>query len=1095
MGKTGKRKRIATPTKGGGRSSRHVLSCRENKSNVPPVPPATVHEALVAALQEIHKTSPPYWYQIVYRNQEDEFYSSIGKFHELLGIELNQSLEVLSTGGLVVENKQLQAKKKVFEALRDSIDGSDFAINHQRGGKRYTFILLGIVGQKTTLKDQLGENIKPPLISSLSDTINRFKQAPSVAEILASLTSTLELSGGTDTLQSMSAGTTLDIDPDVLIDDPPTKYNRLSRWTMLHGVPTQCPNGHKLISKARLRSSDEKVAIVDSIAVASKKKKACSMDEQMKIVIGTMAAHYVQLPDTPMEQVLVFGSLIACNAFKLSRLQTDNCQVTFDQLSNIMPSRSTVSTYVRETAAHRIVVIGERLVNAAAVFLGADKGADVLVKKAYFFDKETKQITKMNLDFNKAADDAKGAGEAIKLSLEKYLFNENKGEVMKGMLKGGGSDSGGGFTGVAMKNALVQVGLANEETWIHCPCTSHNDQTNLRVAVETVYGQGGLDQRNVLQLVHAFADLQKACGETDDVSPYLIAVWEVLHGDNSQVPKDLLYLMQEPILTRWKTVGEGCQYVYKYIDALIAFAGSVCATENTHSQKNKCASNFKSLAEEPAIASDLAFFTDFDIRFFNDHMEFNHSVDGNIGVSGFLAPHHLVRYFLKMKDLEMIKKELEHGSVDAAPHGCNFERFWKKLKEVEDIEDRQKSLDRARKCIEVYMMSLDKHNEHFCRENMFLACFGEQETATIVSRYLTLAENKENEFGAEEILQGGRSTSIHSEIHDREIKFEDFASFIHDRCCAGAQECIKTRNYDRLKEVIENIAEGKSFWGTSGEQAEADRMFYLENFGALPSTMEDVERSVKRARLCQETGRGERNVTAYGIAGDNVSSKCKDDLVSSNYADKMKQRRKQQQDAAAVRGEEPRSKGEYEEDIERGPSCTANIVNHALSLCDQVKKLRQDIGPEEYKRRYQEAFKSLTDLAQQGTTIRHNAKVTMFKATVRKSYRPSAREKESGVLITPTMAGEIEINKCRKGDGDNFMSILEEALARGLLREHDRRKYIEGKTQYLNYSTVRKMISEDVKRKWEIKNIGKSAPSSIGKTFKPMSKAAFEVKK
>jgi hypothetical protein len=163
MGKTSKRNRIATPTKGGGRSSRseqnrkkvststsNVLSCRQNESNVaqrlskrgkthkhdPPVPPATVHEALVAALQEIHKTSPPHWYQIVYRNQEDECYRFIGTFLKLLGIELNQSLEVLSTEGLVVEIKQLQVRKKVFEALRDSIDGSDFAINHQRGGKR-----------------------------------------------------------------------------------------------------------------------------------------------------------------------------------------------------------------------------------------------------------------------------------------------------------------------------------------------------------------------------------------------------------------------------------------------------------------------------------------------------------------------------------------------------------------------------------------------------------------------------------------------------------------------------------------------------------------------------------------------------------------------------------------------------------------------------------------------------------------------------------------------------------------------------------------------------------------------------------------------
>lgn len=151
MGKTSKRKSIATPTIGGRRSSHsNVLSCRQNISNIaqqqskrgkththdPPVPPATAHEALVAELQDIHKTSPPYWYQIVYRNQEDECYRSIGTFHELLGIELNQSLEVLSTGDLLIENKKIKVKKKVFLALRDSIDGSDFAINHQRGGKR-----------------------------------------------------------------------------------------------------------------------------------------------------------------------------------------------------------------------------------------------------------------------------------------------------------------------------------------------------------------------------------------------------------------------------------------------------------------------------------------------------------------------------------------------------------------------------------------------------------------------------------------------------------------------------------------------------------------------------------------------------------------------------------------------------------------------------------------------------------------------------------------------------------------------------------------------------------------------------------------------
>jgi heme oxygenase len=149
---------------------------------------------------------------------------------------------------------------------------------------------------------------------------------------------------------------------------------------------------------------------------------------------------------------------------------------------------------------------------------------------------------------------------------------------------------------------------------------------------------------------------------------------------------------------------------------------------------------------------------------------------------------------------------------------------------------------------------------------------------------------------------------------------------------------------------------------------------------------------VKKARLAQHTGMGERNVTAYGIAGDNVSTKCFENLVSSDYEVKMKERRKMQHANAAANGEEPRSKEKYEEDIKRGPRCTANIVNHALSVHKQIQKMRQDIGADEYKRRHQMAFKSLTLLEEQGTTARVNAELEKFEASSRKPYKESARE-------------------------------------------------------------------------------------------------------
>ena len=62
---------------------------------------------------------------------------------------------------------------------------------------------------------------------------------------------------------------------------------------------------------------------------------------------------------------------------------------------------------------------------------------------------------------------------------------------------GGCSDSGGGFTKEAMQRALIREGLAKEGVYINVNCTPHNDQTNIRNAIETVYGQSGLELRNV----------------------------------------------------------------------------------------------------------------------------------------------------------------------------------------------------------------------------------------------------------------------------------------------------------------------------------------------------------------------------------------------------------------------------------------------------------------------------------------------------------------------------------------------------------------------------------------------------------------------
>ena len=174
------------------------------------------------------------------------------------------------------------------------------------------------------------------------------------------------------------------------------------------------------------------------------------------------------------------------------------------------------------------------------------------------------------LDFDTAGDKALDSGKAIKNSIDKYLFDGSKVKFRVGC-----SDSGGGFTGEAMTDALVTEGLAVAESHLHINCTSHNDQTSLWNAVEKVYGIGGIIKRNLPQFIHAFSDVQGFFpGGSHKMKPLMIAAWKYVHGDDAEPPPDFLKMMQEPILTRWGTAGEACQYVWvsnKYHRLVFAF--------------------------------------------------------------------------------------------------------------------------------------------------------------------------------------------------------------------------------------------------------------------------------------------------------------------------------------------------------------------------------------------------------------------------------------------------------------------------------------------------------------------------------------------
>ena len=220
--------------------------------------------------------------------------------------------------------------------------------------------------------------------------------------------------------------------------------------------------------------------------------------------------------------------------------------------------------------------------------------------------------------------------------------------------------------------------------------------------------------------------------------------------------------------------------------------------------------------------------------------------------------------------------------------------------------------------MEIFTRSLHKHNKHFTQSDLlFLACFAEHETSSMVAKL----------FLGVPFPQPADTDVLYPKFHHREINLLAFYNFLQDECKPHIADAKKTINYNLTKDAIRTIAERDIWDGSIDTEQHCD--LFLQYYAALPSNSHWVERAVKKAKLCQKTGKGERNVTNVGIAGNYTNEMYTEQTVQTNYPERMKKKRQQQQERASNEGREPRSSKEYTEDLKRGPSCTRNIINHA----------------------------------------------------------------------------------------------------------------------------------------------------------------------
>jgi len=262
-----------------------------------------------------------------------------------------------------------------------------------------------------------------------------------------------------------------------------------------------------------------------------------------------------------------------------------------------------------------------------------------------------------------------------------------------------------------------------------------------------------------------------------------------------------------------------------------------------------------------------------------------------------------------------------------------------------------KCLEKARLFISVYTKSIHKHNTQFVLDELlFLACFGEFETSAMVAKFILGKDFSIDTLGADDVSiintegagAANTTTSFVSSIHDQTINLRAFSKFLMNNTKVDVDEVQKSVNFKAMKHVIDAIAKGQDIWDGL-EAGKLNSNHYLNSFAALPSTTIMVERAVKKAKLCKKTGEGERNVTAYGIAGDNINGLCSTQKVITTYPKRMTKLKDIWVQKAKKEGKKWKGQEIYEEDITRGPSLTRNIVNNAVKLFDEIQEMEKEI--------------------------------------------------------------------------------------------------------------------------------------------------------
>jgi len=419
------------------------------------------------------------------------------------------------------------------------------------------------------------------------------------------------------------------------------------------------------------------------------------------------------------------------------------------------------------------------------------------------------------LDIDAAGGTSVEAAAGIKVSMDKLKNDE---EDNTHLLYGQSTDSGGGGTLESLHTALKDENLcAPDHEYKIGNCTIHALQTQLKNAVETTFGLGALDKINSMQLLHSVYRLQESLDldewryilqkSSEFVVNYNPSVVDTMETSNAsdknmlefyksynkvlafhskfvqeevdpsgKYKKTILAKMQQPILSRWWTVGSAASYVFDYYLVICHACQTVVNLYTSSTTPCGIASDLFAMMSDQENFIDMTLIRSFNKAYLNPHLDWLQSSKDLSSHQAFQSHHVAVHYFCMHKSLEHIistgrKMEDYHEAV-ARWNGP----------EATAAADRKRHEKKLEVFLNAAYASLKKHFQRWLKPALLpAALMSEAPTAKVVAAMLIGAPNMPSFSSDPTVKDDSRITGkilYKSAVHKQDIDLFQFNRFL-----------------------------------------------------------------------------------------------------------------------------------------------------------------------------------------------------------------------------------------------------------------------------------------------------------------------------